>query len=162
MNGKRAKVFKKYTRSPLCDSLHHVVAPPSLRSRRSLRSLVRYARHALISYLTSVSKALKIIFNSIQNPSKIDPKSLQHPFKIHPKWYQKSKKNLSKIDRNSSQIAPKIHPKSHPNRSRERLGLGAPFLLDFGRLLGGSWPHPGASWAPSWRQVGHQNATKKH
>ena len=62
----------------------------------------------------------------------------------------------------TSQIAPKILPKSHPNRSRERLGLGAPFFLDFGRLLGGSWPHHGASWVPSWRQVGHQNPTKKH
>ena len=68
-----------------------------------------------------------------------DQNCFPNPTKILSKLLQKSIENL-----------PKSAPKSHCNRSRERLGLGAPFFLDFGGLLGGSRRRPGASWAASW------------
>ena len=87
---------------------------------------------------------------SIQNLAQIHTKSIQNDIKNQPKIYPKS------IEK-SSQIASQIHQKSHPNRSFWRLGLGIRFFLDFGCLLGASWPRLGASWrrlGVSWRRLG--------
>ena len=84
------------------------------------------------------------------------PKCFENLSKIFQNNFQNLIENPSNIHRKLSQIAPKIPPKSHPNRSRERLGLGAPFSS----ILDASWAAPGPITARLGSQVGGKLATK--
>ena len=116
-----------------CNVYQHLDTSPALRSRRSLRSLARYARSTILKiflYVVDAKSRSKIS----EILSKLLPKSIQNP--------------------------PKFVPKSIQNRIQIDLGSVLASELHFSSIFDASWVAPGAVLARLGRQVGSKLATK--